>query len=169
MTQLPSLLLPSLRRLGVTALLLALAGCGFTLRGSVDLPEPLRTLEVVSLDDGGELLQQVRRALRNSGVNLVEQGSDYRLGLGREVTDERIVSVNANARAGEYEVEMSLQFQLTRAGEAVLGPDTLRLTRVYLTDPENAVAKEEEAELIRSELRRELAQQLLRRLQAAPV
>ncbi len=33
-------------------------------------------------------------------------------------------------------------------------------------DPENAVAKNEEAELIRNEMRRELAQQVLLRLQS---
>ena len=159
----------TLLRVAACSVMLALAGCGFALRGSVDLPQELRTLEVASVDDNGELLQQVRRALRNSGVTLVESGSVYRLGLGREVSGERMVSVNSNARAGEYEVEMSLQFQLTQGGTAVLGPDTLSLTRVYLTDPENAVAKEEEADLIRAELRRELAQQLLRRLQAAPL
>ncbi len=157
-------------RLGSAALLLLLlSGCGFALRGSADLPEPLRTLQVAGVDENSELLQEVRRALRNSGVTLVETDTPYRLGIGRETTGERIVSVNSNARAGEYELEMNLLFQLTQGGTTLLGPETLSLTRVYLTDPENAVAKEEEAELIRSELRRELAQQLLRRLQAAPL
>jgi LPS-assembly lipoprotein len=148
-------------------LLLLLAGCGFALRGSADLPEALRTLEVAAVDENGELLQEVRRALRNSGVTIVATDSPYRLGIGRESTEERIVSVNSNARAGEYELEMHLPFQLSHGGTPLLGPETLSLSRVYLTDPENAVGKEEEAELIRSELRRELAQQLLRRLQAA--
>ena len=37
---------------------------------------------------------------------------------------------------------------------------------VYLADPENAIAKTEEATLIRNEIRSELAQLILRRLQA---
>jgi LPS-assembly lipoprotein len=153
-------LLPALLALGL------LAGCGFSLRGSANLPEPLRTLQVAGVEENGELLQEVRRALRNSGVTLVEEASAYRLGIGRESSSERIVSVNSNARAGEYEIEMNLLFQLSQGGTTVLGPETLRMSRVYLTDPENAVAKEDEAELIRSELRREVAQLLLRRLQA---
>lgn len=156
-----------LRQLCPALLLLTLGGCGFALRGSADLPAALQTLEVAGVDENGELLQEVRRALRNSGVTIVEADAPYRLGIGRETSGERIVSVNSNARAGEYELEMHLLFQLSQGGTTVLGPETLSLSRVYLTDPENAVAKEEEADLIRSELRRELAQQLLRRLQAA--
>lgn len=158
-----------LRRLGPALLLLLLTGCGFALRGSADLPAALQTMEVAGVDENSDLLQEVRRALRNSGVTIVEDDSPYRLGIGRETSLERIVSVNSNARAGEYELEMNLLFQLSQGGTTILGPETLSLTRVYLTDPENAVAKEEEAELIRSELRRELAQQLLYRLQAAPL
>jgi outer membrane lipopolysaccharide assembly protein LptE/RlpB len=47
-------------------------------------------------------------------------------------------------------------------GEAV----PLQLSKVYLADPENAIAKTEEAELIRTEMRRELALLILRRLQS---
>jgi len=158
-----------LRRLCPALLLLLLSGCGFALRGSADLPAALQTMIVAGEEENGELLQEVRRALRNSGVTIVEADSPYLLRIGRESSGERVVSVNSNARAGEYELEMNLPFQLLQGGTAVLGPDTISLSRVYLTDPENAVAKEEEAELIRSELRRELAQQLLRRLQAAPL
>lgn len=154
-------------------LALVLSGCGFTLRGSARLPDALRTMELAGMDETGELMQEVRRALRNSGVTLVESASDaaagaarYRLGIGRESSFENTLSVNSNARAGEYELEMSVLFQLSEGGTTVLGPETLSQSRVYLTDPENAVGKEEEAELIRGELRRDLAQQLLRRLQA---
>ena len=83
-----------------------------------------------------------------------------------EENSERALSVNANARAGEYEITMVVPFQLRRGTELVLGPETLSVAQAYLADPENAVAKNEEAALIRSEMRRELAQQLLRRLQA---
>ena len=158
-----------LRRFCPALLLLLLSGCGFALRGSADLPAALQTMIVAGEEENGELLQEVRRALRNSGVTIVEADSPYVLRIGRETSGERVVSVNSNARAGEYELEMNLLFQLSQGGTAVLGPDTVSLSRVDLTDPENAVAKEEEAELIRSELRRELAQQLLRRLQVAPL
>jgi outer membrane lipopolysaccharide assembly protein LptE/RlpB len=62
---------------------------------------------------------------------------------------------------------MSVPFQLLNAGTVVMGPETITLERVYLADPENAAAKSDEARLIQQEMRRELALQILRRLQVA--
>jgi LPS-assembly lipoprotein len=147
---------------------LAISGCGFALRGAATLPEKLQTLYLESLDPGSDVLRETRRVLQNNRITLLESASadTYRLGLGVEENTERALSVNANARAGEYELTMSLPFQLRRGSEILLGPETLINSKVYLADPENAVAKNEEAQQIRSEMRRELAQQIIRRLQA---
>jgi LPS-assembly lipoprotein len=151
----------------ILVLTLALAGCGFTLRGSVDLPPELHTLQVESPVPNSELVREVSRMLRNNAVMLTDTPADnvWRLGIGAEQVRERVLSVNANARAGEYELTMDVAAQLRR-GAQMVGPETLSVSRVYLADPENAVAKNEEAELIRNEMRRELAQQILRRLQS---
>lgn len=154
-----------LRNIALGSLLL-LAGCGFALRGTTPLPPSLQTLELASARPDSDFEREARRALRNNGVTLVESGSRYRLVLGAESASERTLSVNANARAGEYELSMRVDFHLSEAGSLVSGPHAMATSRVYLTDPENAVAKEEEAALIRNEMRRELAQQLLRQLQA---
>ncbi len=148
-------------------LVMSMTGCGFTLRGSIELPVALQTMQLESPNPDSDIVREVRRMLRNNDVTLVEEATDatYRLGIGSEQTSERVLSVNANARAGEYELTMSAAFQLRR-GTELLGPETLSVARVYLADPENAVAKNEEAELIRTEMRRELAQQVLRRLQS---
>ena len=148
-------------------LILALSGCGFALRGSVALPPALQTLQVESPVPDSDIVREVSRMLRNNDVTLTEtpDAAVWRLGIGSEQASERVLSVNANARAGEYELTTAEAVQLRR-GTEVLGPETLSVSRVYLADPENAVAKNEEAELIRSEMRRELAQQVLRRLQA---
>jgi LPS-assembly lipoprotein len=160
-----------MQRLAATTLLCLAAllpGCGFALRGTAALPPELQTLYLESLDPGSDVLREMRRVLQNNQVTLLEapETGSYRLGLGEEQNTERALSVNANARAGEYELTMSLPFQLRRGGTVLLGPETLLTSKVYLADPENAVAKNEEARQIRSEMRRELAQQIIRRLQA---
>ena len=155
----------SLRFPVLVLLLSLLSGCGFALRGTANLPEALQTLQLASVDANSDLQRELNRALRNAGVEIVDTASAYRLGLGLETITERTLSVNSNARAGEYELDLGVQFQLSQGGSMVLGPEALHVKRVYLTDPENAVAKSEEAELIRAEMRRELAQQILRRLQ----
>lgn len=146
---------------------LLLSGCGFALRGSIPMPAALQTLQVESPNPNSEIVREVSRMLRNNAVTLTDAPSatTYRLGIGTEEVTERMLSVNANARAGEYELTISVAAQLRR-GTQTIGPETFTVARAYLADPEAAVAKSEEAELIRAEMRRELAQQILRRLQS---
>ena len=148
--------------------LLLVSSCGFTLRGAANLPEQLQTLYLEGLDADSDAVREMRRVLQNNRINLLttpETGT-WRLGLGLEENTERAISVNSNARAGEYELTMSLPFQLRQGARVVLGPEILSTSKVYLADPENAVAKNEEAQQIRDEMRRELVLQIVRRLQA---
>jgi LPS-assembly lipoprotein len=155
------------KKWSVPVVLVFLGGCGFTLRGSADLPPALQTMQVESTAPDSGIVREISRMLRNNDVTLTDTpgAATWRLEVGGEEFSERVLSVNANARAGEYELTMNVAL-LLRRGTELLGPETLSVSRVYLADPESAVAKNEEAELIRTEMRRELAQQVLRRLQS---
>ena len=159
----------SLRLILLACLVTALSSCGFGLRGTAALPAELETLQIQSADANSDIVRELRRVLRNNDVNVddVEVTGGYTLQVGQEQNSERALSVNNQARAGEYQLTMSVPFQLLNAGTSVLGPETISLERVYLADPENAAAKSDEARLIQQEMRRELALQILRRLQAA--
>ena len=156
-----------LKHIAVVALLCLLSGCGFTLRGTAELSPSLQPL-YVDVTNTSAFSREMVRVLVDNKVSLAGEpaGASHRLDVGGETSGERPISVNATARAGEYELTMSVQFQLRRGAELVLQPQTISTSKVYLADPENAVAKNEEAELIRTEMRKELAQQILRRLQA---
>jgi LPS-assembly lipoprotein len=160
----------SLSPLSIAALVLVglLSGCGFALRGTTTLPPALQPLHFETVDSNSPIGRAVLRVLTDNKVVLANEpaAEGYRLGIGNESSSERAISVNANARAGEYELTMAVQYQLRQGANIVIAPQALTLSKVYLADPENAVAKNEEAELIRSEMRKELAQQILRRLQA---
>ena len=156
-----------MRILYLLVLLLPLAGCGFTLRGSAELSPDMRSLVLVSQDGNSDISRELTRSLRASNVTLLDEaGVDtYQLVIGNERSSERVLSVNSNARAGEYELSMSVPVQLRRGGNVVFGPETLGVEKVYLADPDNAVAKAEERELMEAEMRRELVNNILRRLQ----
>lgn len=159
-----------LLRLALLSFTLLLASCGFTLRGSAELPAQLQPLYLEALDADSDMLRELRRVLENNRVQLAEEpGLGYRLGIGNEERSERVVSVNVNARAGEYELTLALPWQLRQGTTVVAGPERLTLSRVYLADPENAVAKTQEAEQILREMRQDLSRQLLRRLQSLPL
>ncbi|MDT8397501.1 MAG: LPS assembly lipoprotein LptE [Pseudomonadales bacterium] len=163
----------SFRILVVLSLLTLLSACGFALRGSTrgasQLPPQLQTLQLESLAINTDLVREMRSILLSSGITVIDspQPGVYRLGIGQEQSRERVLSFNANARAGEYELSMDAPFQLRSGTELLLGPETVTVDKVYLADPENAVAKTEEAEQIKAEIRKELVVQIMRRLQTA--
>jgi len=156
------------RQLLILCAALVVSGCGFALRGAVDLPPALQTLQLESTDGNSDIVRDMRRALEVSDITVVSQARPgiYRLGIGNERVVERVLSVNSNARAGEYELSLSVPFQLRNGETFLIGPETLSIEKVYLADPNSAVAKAEERELIEEEMRRELVNQIMRRLQA---
>src|SRR5690606_24747896 len=146
-----------------------LTGCGFQLRGygeTSQLPPELQTLQLSSSDAGNQVLREVRAQLRGSNVTLVEEAEEgiYELRISPERSQERIISLNSGARAGEYAITMIVTFQVRDGSNVILGPEEVNLEQTYVADADNAIAKSEEADLIRDELRRDVARQILNRL-----
>jgi outer membrane lipopolysaccharide assembly protein LptE/RlpB len=148
--------------------LLLLSACGFTLRGSNDAQLFSPDLQQIQLSSSNaeELAQLLRRRLLASGIDLVENSSSYKLSLGDEQILERVVSVNRNARAGEYELSLLTSIQLDKDAETLIPREIISVEQVYEADPANAAAKTNEAELVRNELRQALVEQIIRRLQS---
>lgn len=148
-------------------MLLLLSSCGFTLRGadSTLLSPELQQMQLSFNSNNNELAQTLRRRLTSSGVDLVDNTSAYKLTLGDEQSLERIISVNRNARAGEYEITLSASIQLENNGDSVIAREIISVDQIYEADPGNAAAKTNEAELVLDELRQALTEQIMRRLQ----
>jgi LPS-assembly lipoprotein len=147
--------------------LFLLSSCGFTLRGTESqlLSSQIQQIELNYSTNGNELTQILRRRLMASGIEITDNSSTYILTLGNEQNIERVVSVNRNARAGEYELTLFSSFQLENAGETVIALEPISIEQIYEADPGNAAAKTNEAELVLDELRQALVEQIIRRLQ----
>ncbi|MEX1032102.1 MAG: LPS assembly lipoprotein LptE [Cellvibrionaceae bacterium] len=152
------------------ALLLSLvliSACGWHLRGTLALPEGLDT---VYLNDqaGAEVLSrtmeelltanQVKVATGHSNAQLVINILDYR-------EDRRVVSIGGNTLVTEYELIARAIYSLEDGQGNVLLPSAeASVIRSYEFDENNVLGKAEEERLIQQEMRRELAQQIIRRL-----
>ena len=76
---------------------------------------------------------------------------------------QRNVSLTAQARAAELELSLSVDFTLNQqASDPIDARATV--TRQMLNDPRNVVGKTEEIRLLREEMRRDLADQIARRI-----
>jgi LPS-assembly lipoprotein len=86
-----------------------------------------------------------------------------RLTLREEQFTQRNVSLTAQARAAEMELTLSVDFLLQQE-ETLPLEGTATVSRQMLNDPRNVVGKTEEMRLLREEMRRDLAAQIVRRV-----
>ena len=152
----------------LTAILMCLAGCGFQLKGSDAASSSVKlegmTLQLVSSQPRSELTREVSRALSATGLMLLEEGDAMlTLVLQPEQFMRRNVSLTAQTRAAELELTLSADFTLNQQASNPIDARAT-VTRQMLNDPRNVVGKTEEIRLLREEMRRDLADQIARRV-----
>lgn len=153
----------------LTLLLTALAGCGFQLRGSDGgsaLPDAWQSMHLNSPSPNSELSRVLRTRFTASGIRwLPADEAAYILDLGNERFSQRNLSINAQARAAEFELTLRTTFAVRGSdGVLLLPPDDAIITKQMENDPRNVVGKAEEIRILRGEMRVELAQQIMRRI-----
>ena len=152
----------------LSTILMCLAGCGFQLKGSDAASSSAKledmTLQLISSQPRSELTREVSRALSATGLMLLEEGDAMlTLVLQPEQFMRRNVSLTAQTRAAELELTLSADFTLNQqASDPIDARATV--TRQMLNDPRNVVGKTEEIRLLREEMRRDLADQIARRV-----
>lgn len=161
-----------LRTLVLPALLLALSNCGFSLRGNDVLSANFSELQFFSEQPNSELARLLRRSLDGAEVNVTLVSLDEAdsniavLGLANEQLISRPVTINPRARAAQIELRLSVDMAVILDEQTLLEPETLFVERTYFQDVENISGNQEEAEIISAEMRRELINQMMRRLAA---
>jgi len=159
------------RLFGAAASLLVathITGCGFELRGRASLPDDIRSVQV---NAPAALRDELEIFLEGGGAELVESGTtaDVTINVGNETYDRRVLTVDPNTgKEREFELAYSVAFDVKRAdGTAVLGSQSVSLLRDYVFDPDAVIGKSREEGVLREEMRRDAAQQILRRIRAA--
>ncbi|NQV70251.1 MAG: hypothetical protein HQ498_09520 [Pseudohongiella sp.] len=160
------------RHLCIVGLVSFLCACGYSLRGSDVLSSKFDSVLLNSQQPNSEFSRLLRRRLEIAEVTLVPaiSGSLNEQQTVLEITSEQLisrpVSVNPRARAAQYELRLSVNIGLTISGEQIIAPETLFVERSYFEDIENINGNQQEIEIIAAEMRRDLVDQLLRRLAA---
>ncbi len=150
------------------ALCLALASCGFVLRGTLQLPFPSIALNFPPNSPlGTELARNIRTGTNTEIVADAVQASAV-FDLLREVRDRQILTLNAQGRAIEYTLRDRLSFRVRDAqGRDVIEPTELQVQRDISFNDSQRLSKESEEALLYRDMQTDLVQQLLRRLAAA--
>lgn len=154
----------------VLALSVMLAACGFQLRGTANLPQEMSTTHVQVGDDTTLFIRELKLLLQANQVRVVEapEPDAATLVIARQQLNRRPLTIAGDARVREFELIFNLEFRLLdKAGEELIGPESVRLVRDFRFDEQEILAATREEELLREELRRNMAAQLIRRLEAA--
>ena len=154
----------------LSPLLIALGGCGYTLRGSSSIPLDIPAIVLETSQANQDIPRLLRRRLERSGVEVLQSGDSNspapRLQLGDEMQESRPISVSTRASAAQYEILMSVDMTLFPANGGPPFSRSLRVERRHTETIELIAGSQEEARIILSEMRGELVEQILRTLEA---
>ncbi|MFV0456446.1 MAG: LPS assembly lipoprotein LptE [Pseudomonas sp.] len=152
------------RNLMVAGLALLLSACGFQLRGTGDAEFALTEIDLQARDNHGQTVQQLKTLLESNDVH-VHPGARYSLNLANEQSRQRTASYTSSARSAEYELTTTLDYEFRGPQNTQLLRDRVEVQRVYVHDSNNLIGSTQEGDQLRQEMRRELLQQLVMRVQ----
>lgn len=171
---------PSARRLAaVGGMLLALlsfciGGCGFQPRGVAEgfdtatLPSPLF---ISGIGRFSPLYRALERQLAIADIEIALRAADAaaaQLRIHDVSRDRRVLSVDSNNRAVEFELAESARFSFFGAdGRELVAQQDIRVLRLLYRPEQGILGSDREGVLLREDMREELATRILRHMAAA--
>jgi len=152
------------RNLLVMGLAVLLGACGFQLRGTSTNQMALKELNVTARDAYGPTATQLRKQIAAAGVKVYD-GAPYKLALTSEHEDQRTASYSGGSRSAEYELTTTLKFDIVGHENLTLLSDSIIVDKTYTQDGNNLAGSDQVAQETRDEIRRELIQRMMLRLQ----
>jgi LPS-assembly lipoprotein len=145
-------------------LLLTLAGCGFRLRGTADVP--FQSLYVPNSDSGIalDLKRNVQAGTQAKVVDDAKQAEAI-LAFSEEAREKNILSLSSQGRVREFQLRYRVGFRVHdgKGGEFI--PQTsIALTRDITFNDTDVLAKEAEEQLLFRDMQSDMVQQIMRRL-----
>jgi len=150
-----------------------ISACGFHLRGG-GVDSILQRVHLSS-ERGVQLLVPLRQRLSGLGISLVKESArpEVLVHLLANNFNRRTISVTGRVLAAEYELTMSVRYQISRGdtadslpGQQPKAPQErlLEVSRIYAIDQGNLVGSSEEQALLMFEMREDLVQQIIRNM-----
>jgi len=146
---------------------LVLQGCGFQLRGSLDIPEQWQPV-YVSSENANEVATALKQNLETADIQQTLDSTQAKLVLKvrNQKLSNRILSVSSTtAKTQEREYTSEVEFEINDAqGNSLLAKQKLAVRRELSMDERAVLAKSEEEQLLLRDLDQELAGNIARRL-----
>ena len=109
-----------------------LSSCGFHLRGAYQLPAQMSVTYIEAMNQNSELVRILKRRLKANGIQVVTDkvSAQAVLALSGESNSKRVISVDQQGRAREYELSYGITFDLkTKDSSIKLESQKIQLER----------------------------------------
>ena len=150
----------------LACLALAVSACGFQLQGVSSFAPELASVYLAVPDPNSDLAVQLRRSLAAAGAGLTHDATAGTATL--RIVDERygrrVKSVSAQNRPTEYEVFYVAQYEVQGKEGTLLAPQRVSRSRVFPYNERDILGKQQEEEMLREALARDIAGLITRQL-----
>ena len=147
-----------------TVLALALAACGFHLRGNIPLPSGISNMFIEA--PKGDFNDQLSKVLTNAGAELATArgGADVVLKITSATTNRTVGTLDERGKADSYNLVFSVRYRLEDPEGKEIRSASIIQTRRYNFNPQLVIESEsEEADLL-TDMEQEAAINIVRQL-----
>ncbi|MBA3988060.1 LPS assembly lipoprotein LptE [Aliidiomarina maris] len=149
-----------LKVFSVVITLLALAACGFQLRGSYQIPAQLAQVSLEA-PARSEIASRLRDEFDRYDIQVVARGQDItHIELLEDSLDRRVLSLLISGQVAEYELIYTVPVRVHTANGDIQLQD-IQVLRDYQEDPNFALAKTRELELLVNEMRSDAVHRIM--------
>jgi len=158
-------------RLLLAAMALFLSACGWQLRNAQVVPSNIGSLHIATQAANNIFVSELTRALDVYGVDVVSSAAaaNYSVVIVDFRENRRIGTLNASARAAEYQLNEDVDFLITDpSGTPLTSLLTASVEGSYEIEESDILSSDNEERQVRMEMREEIVRQILNRLKALP-
>ncbi|WP_392561684.1 LPS assembly lipoprotein LptE [Orbus sturtevantii] len=151
-----------------TFIAILLSGCGFHLQDNEEIPKQFQTMAFYSGDPYGPLSREIKKILIKNKVKFVDSDKKDNypsLHIENSSITRSTISLYQDGKSAEYQLILTLNAKVVIAGDDIY-PITIKIFRTFFDNPETALAKSTEQNLIEQEMYGQSARQLIRKLRS---
>lgn len=155
------------RLYSIIAIALMIMGCGFHLRGSVEMPRWLNNVAIIVEQAHPELAPLLKSQLQayTIHVNDNDDRATYWLIIERDRFQQNIAGISSSTTPRQYQLVYTVWFKLQRAKNMEPTPSNqIMVTRQATINSDRILGSTNEEDQLKSEMRRDAVIQLLNRL-----
>ncbi|KOR31469.1 hypothetical protein TI04_00635 [Achromatium sp. WMS2] len=148
--------------------ILLMTGCGFQLRGSLNIPTHIIPLYIQAVPGSSIALVMQELLTSNSISTTIDVGkAKLIVHIIKEDHNSRVIAVNKYGKVLSSELSYQVTFEfLDNKGSVIREPNTIMVSRNYVNPEVEVLGKTEEANMIRQDLEQEMATRILIRLRS---